>query len=84
MLAAEKTNSGFKVVNWTRRVARMLKLEGKVSGPVLCNEDGSLVNAYEVDAEFHRQLIKIQESWPNLLQNEVNVETEFSIFRSLR
>ena len=84
MLAAERTNSGFEIGKWTRRVAKMLKLEGKTSGPVLCNEDGSLINAYEIDAEFHRQLVKIQEGRPDLLHNRVNVETEFSIFRSLR
>ena len=65
-------------------MAKILKLEGKTSGPpVLCNEDGSLVNAYDVDTEFHRQLIKVQESRPDLLHSEVNVETEFLIFRSL-
>lgn len=37
-----------------------------------------------INEEFHKQLIKVQETHPHLIDPQINVEEEYNIRRSLR
>eukprot|EP00957_Ditylum_brightwellii_P177654 13531802-Ditylum_brightwellii.AAC.1 len=69
------------------QVATMLKKEGKTDGAVMCEEDGPLLSAANLEDEFHAQLQKIQTSQtshPRLIDTNVDVTEVYGISRSLR
>eukprot|EP00957_Ditylum_brightwellii_P043673 3310766-Ditylum_brightwellii.AAC.1 len=49
VLIADKAKSGFQPRLWTNRVILLLKSEGVTSGPVMCNQDGTLISSSLVE-----------------------------------
>eukprot|EP00957_Ditylum_brightwellii_P172487 13132497-Ditylum_brightwellii.AAC.1 len=58
LLIAAATSSGFKPNIWLDRVVALLRAEGNREGPVICEEDGMLINANKLGDTFHEQLAK--------------------------
>ena len=84
MLSASVTGSGFKVRQWVERMASILKIEGRNSGPAFCHASGLVIKTSEIDAEFHSQLELIQEKRPDLIAANIDVREDYSVFLSLR
>eukprot|EP00957_Ditylum_brightwellii_P151967 11572186-Ditylum_brightwellii.AAC.1 len=59
LLIAATPSSGFKPQIWLDIVVALLKAEGKGEGPVICDEDGTLISANKLEDTFHEHLIKI-------------------------
>jgi hypothetical protein len=80
------SKSGLQFRLWLERLAWLLIQEkrDKVAGPAFCREDGSMVRAYELDAEFHKSLKVIQIERPDLISEDVDVTKLYGTFRSLR
>ena len=53
-------------------------------GPAVCNQDGSVISYNEVDLFLKEQVERVHLGHPELTDSQVNVEEDFSIFRSLR
>ena len=81
MLAASVTKSGSQVQLWTEVVVEILKDEGNVTGPAICDAKGYLLSTAEVDAEFRMQLQEVMDSHPELFPGVVDIEIEFGISR---
>eukprot|EP00957_Ditylum_brightwellii_P169341 12889152-Ditylum_brightwellii.AAC.1 len=84
LLLADVTESGFRPRLWAERVATMLKKEGKQHGPVMCEEDGTLLPSAKVEDEFHAQLTCVQGSHPHLLPPSIDVADLYGLSRSVR
>jgi len=84
MMATSTTGSGFKVRTWIERLASILRLEGKSSGPAFCHPSGRVIRSMEMDSEFHTQLEIVQEKRTDLIPANIDIRESFSVFRSLR
>ena len=84
MLARSVTKSGFRVRDWVERLVVMLWKEGKANDPALCNEEGYVVEPFQVNQEFREQLAIVQASRPDLIKANINVFELYNIRRSLR
>ena len=84
MLARSVTKSGFRVRDWVERLVVMLWKEGKVNGPALCDEEGYVVEPFQVNQEFREQLAIVQATRPDLIKANINVFELYNIRRSLR
>eukprot|EP00957_Ditylum_brightwellii_P027045 2045289-Ditylum_brightwellii.AAC.1 len=56
-------------------------MEGKTDGPVMCEEDGTLLLPSKVEDEFHNQMAKIQLAHPHLIDPTVDVADLYGISR---
>eukprot|EP00957_Ditylum_brightwellii_P137320 10468990-Ditylum_brightwellii.AAC.1 len=54
-----------------------------MAGPVMCEEDGSLLHSSTVEEEFHAQLLTVQHKHPHLIGPDVEVEEKYTISRSI-
>ena len=61
----------------------MLEMEdlNKSIGPAICNEDGSLVTAQDLNAELHDVLLEIQSGSLELIASSIDVKYECSFNR---
>ena len=84
MVAAAETSSGFKVRQWVDLLVEVLRRERRKEGPAFCKEDGTMISPQAMDAEFVKQLQKVQEIRPDLIAPSIDVGQHYSIFRSLR
>eukprot|EP00957_Ditylum_brightwellii_P031206 2365089-Ditylum_brightwellii.AAC.1 len=82
LLLADVTSSGFKPHIWTERVAAKLKVEGRTSGPVMCDEEGKCMLSLHVEDIFHQQLERVQTSHPRLIDASADVAELYGISRS--
>lgn len=81
---ASKTRSGIEPRKWLEALIQVRAAEGRTDGPAICDEEGYVMEFGDVDSEFKRLARELQERRPDLIKPEVDVDTEISIFRSLR
>eukprot|EP00957_Ditylum_brightwellii_P192535 14659213-Ditylum_brightwellii.AAC.1 len=62
----------------------VLKTEGKHHGPVMCEEDGTLLSSAKVEDEFHAQIIQVLSTHPHLLPPSIDVAELYGLSRSIR
>ena len=67
-----------------RTVRLLIRENHEGAGPAICNRDGSLIPSYKVDNFFKLQVERVQKDHPNLIESQIDVHEDFSIFRSLR
>ena len=84
MFSVNQTKSGFNVRWWVELLVSTLKLEKKRDGPAICDEEGFVIKSSYMNEEFHKQLLKVQESHPGLIDPTLIVEDEYNIRRSFR
>ena len=84
MVSVNTTKSGLDVRNWVECWVKVLKREGRTTGPAFCKLDGELINLRGLECEFHNQLERIQGEGSSLVEADVKVRERYSIFRSLR
>jgi hypothetical protein len=84
----KETHSGIKIGKWVDRLVRVLIAEGrnKVThpGPAFCDEQGLVLSYSYMNELFHEELMKVQETHPELISKDVNVADMYNIYRSLR
>lgn len=79
------SNSGIEFRKWVTRAVELFKRENLNSvGPVMCDEDGNMLTSTAVDYEFKKQVTKVQDARPDLIEASINVFEMFGIFRSMR
>ena len=85
-LISNKTKSGINVRLWMERLVWLLVKEGRQNsaGPAFCNEDGTMMRAYQFNGEFHLALREVQIQRPDLLPEGTDIEGSYGTFRSLR
>ena len=81
---AAKTKDGRDLSKWYRRYLQCLQEEGVTKGPLFCNEKGSRMTVSELDFHFISVLQEVQRKFPNAIPDNVKVDNEYSVFRSLR
>jgi hypothetical protein len=84
MVSVNITESGIKARFWVERLVELLKREQRGMGPAFCGADGELLNYWDINNSFIRELEYIQQHQSNLLQPEIDPSNHYSIFRSLR
>ena len=84
MVSVNITESGIKARFWVEKLAGLLKREQRGMGPAFCGADGELLNYWDINNSFIRELEYIQQHQSNLLQPEIEPGNHYSIFRSLR
>ena len=84
LLLVNETNSGIKIRKWVDRVAVMLAREGHTgAGPAMCERNGDPLASNDVDDFFKSQVERVQVEHPELIEDSVDVQEDFGIFRSL-
>ena len=84
MVSVNTTESGIKARFWTEKLALLLKEEKRGMGPAFCDRNGDLLNYWDINNHFIKELEYIQQHQSYLLQPEIEVADHYSIFRSLR
>ena len=86
MALANESDSGLEIGRWVHLLSAKLEMEGlsKSIGPAICNADGSLITAQELNAELHDVLLEIQANSPELIVSSIDVKYKYSINRSFR
>lgn len=86
MALANESASGLEIGRWVHLLSALLEMEGfsKSIGPAICNADGSLVTAQELNAELHDMLLEVQANRPELIASSIDVKFKYSINRSFR
>jgi hypothetical protein len=84
-----ESKSQVLIALWFHRALDVLGKLGIVSGPMFRvpgKKSGSYKRASmgDLDPSFHRVLKRVQNRWPSIIPDTVNVAEEYSIFRSLR
>ena len=84
MASVNTTSSGLAVRKWVERLVMVLSSEGRGFGPAFCKENGEVISYGSMNAEFVKQIERVQQEFPELLKGDIDVGEHFSIFRSLR
>ena len=84
MVSVNTTESGIKARFWIERLVLLLKEEKRGMGPAFCDRNGDLLNYWEINNLFIKELEYVQQHQSYLLQPEIEVSEHYSIFRSLR
>ena len=85
MVAVSKTSSGLKPRFWLEKLVEVLDKERKQSiGPAFCTRQGEMIDYWEMNNKFIAEVESVQEAYPNLLDQTIEIGDHFSIFRSLR
>ena len=84
MPSVSVTRSGFQVRHWVERLVNVLKLEKHGLGPAFCNVDGEMLKYGWIDERFVEELQKVQKTHSHLIDASIEVDENFSIFRSIR
>ena len=79
-----ETNDRRNLIQWYRRYIFSLEVEGYKSGPLFRNDKGLAMSVAELDIHFHSVLLEVQRRFPKAVPDSVNVQEEYSVFRSLR
>jgi hypothetical protein len=84
----EKTKSGIPVRKWVDWLIAILREDtsqiGKEVGPAFCDQKGFVLSYQYMNGLFHRELMRIQDAYPELVPPEVEVAETYNLFRSLR
>jgi hypothetical protein len=82
------TKSGINVALWVTRLIDLLEREERhhieKPGPAFCDEKGFVLSYGLVNGWFHDELIKIQQTHPDLIAGDLDVIEAYNIYRSLR
>jgi len=83
---AERSRSGIPYLLWTERAISEMIVVGVSTGPVFrtVNKNSGKVSRATLDILFHGILKRVQALRPDIIQNSVNVEDEYSMKRSVR
>ena len=85
LLLANKTASGIPVRRFVDRTVALLKSENRSDvGPVMCDETGMMLRSAVVNGQFLKELARVQDQDPSLLEGGREVLEDFNIFRSMR
>ena len=84
MPSVSVTRSGFQVRHWVERLVNVLQLEKHGLGPAFCNVDGEMLKYGWIDERFVEELQKVQKTHSHLIDASIEVDENFSIFRSIR
>ena len=83
-MLVKETNSGIKIRKRVDRVAIMLAREGHTGAdPAMCEHNGDPLASSDVDDFFKSQVERVQVEHPELIEDSVDVQEDFGIFRSL-
>ena len=81
---AVKTRDGRNLCTWFTRLMNMQVAGGVCKGPLFANNAGKRMSIAEMDVLFHELFRLIQNHNPSVIPDDVNIEEEYSVFRSLR
>jgi hypothetical protein len=79
-----KTRGGRKIEVWFNRLLNIQGEEGVVRGPMFRGRTGKRMSIAEMDEYLHVVLLEVQRQFPRILSDTINVQDEFSVYRSLR
>lgn len=82
-LAAE-TKSGIKEHFWIQLLMSIHHLFHRVSGPAFCDRTGTKLTSKDIQEYVLKYLARIQDTRPDLIGPDVNVQEEYCISRSFR
>ena len=80
---ASESQSGLKTRWWVEKLVSVCESEGRTHGPAFASSDGTLASSMDYDAMFRRYLKQTQEE-TRFIQGDVDVDSHFSTFRTLR
>ena len=68
LVVARKSKSGIEFARWINQLSAVLEIEDKSEsvGPAICFKNGSLMNTFFLNAEFHTVLLDIHLSCQTL------------------
>ena len=86
---ALESKSGINIRLWLYRVIEAYGVLGVRDGPMFRKAGrapGTIRRAQisDIDGMFHAVLMRVQTKWPNVIPDSVNVQEEYSAFRSIR
>ena len=79
-----KTRDGRDLCIWFTRLMNMQVAGGVCKGPLFANNAGKRMLIAEKDVLIHELLRLIQNRNPSMIPDDVKIEEEYSVFRSLR
>ena len=79
------TSSGIEIRKWLERLVILLRREGRDTrvGPAVCDVDGYLMERWKINGILRESLLRIQGE-SNLIPNDIDVMTKYSLHRSAR
>ncbi len=83
IIVASETISGLRPRWWLEKLVDVCESEGRYSGPAFASADGQLASSLDYNALFRKYLARIQDE-TSLIPGDLDVDSRFSIFRSLR
>jgi len=86
MALAPRSESGIDNQRWLYRLLSLYLERGVTGGPLFRENIGAqqLATIRELDVLFHRYLLVVQDTMPEIIRPTVNVVRDFSVRRSLR
>ena len=85
MVAVSTTGSGLRIRFWLEMLVQVLVAEKKDTlGPAFCTKEGEMIDYWEMNNKFITEVEAVQEDYPDLLDQTIEIGDHFSIFRSLR
>jgi len=86
---AAVSKSGIKIALWFHRALEILAALGVQRGPLFRKRGRSIqtvkrATVGDLDPMLHKILKRVQSKWPSIIPDAVDVEDEYSSFRSLR
>ena len=84
LMTVPVTNSGLNPQYWVECRVDLLQMEGKISGPALCNIYSHSLQGRDMENEFHVQLNCIKENSSGLIPMDNQVEEMHGINRLFR
>jgi hypothetical protein len=84
MLSVAVTDSNLEVRKWTEKLVAVLAEERRGLGPAFCDTNGDMLSYQWVDDRFVKEIRRIQEVNPQLIDSGLDVAEHYSIFRSIR
>ena len=79
-----KTRDGRDLCTWFTRLMNIQVAGGVCKGSLFANNAGKRMFIAEMDVLFHELLRLIQNRNPSVIPDDVKIEEEYSVFRSLR
>ena len=83
IIVASETISGLRPLWWLEKLVHVCESEGRYSGPAFASADGQLASSLDYNALFRKYLARIQDE-TSLIPGDLDVDSRFSTFRSLR
>ena len=84
MASVPVTHSNFKVRIWVEKLEQILREERRGLGPAFCDTNGEMLGYSWVDEKFVEEVKRVQQTHFNLIDSEIDVAENYSIYRSIR